>query len=546
MLDVSIRAPLLQPNTPPPPHYYAANVARLLRTVDAQYSDVLSEPERDYIRRVLALPTDAQRLYARLLTRKGPLIRIDSLDYREVSCRDSAIAAIVDAGLLRQNPIVPADRLLSLLTCDELAALFPYAGCRGRRKEGRIAAVAARYPEPITHARVVARYPMCEALGVDLLATMQILFFGDGRTELSTFVLEDLGMLRFEQYALDPRQRPFVDRDELDDFLLLRAARVESQRLAARWCRDRAMALLDVLWNARQRRFLERVRSGIVNDLGRSAERARDFDVALSAYARSTRAPGRERTARLLRRLGDVERTTAVLDAIERAPISAGERFFGEQFRSGARRPLRRIPEVVLRLPEAPTERVEHAALAALTANGGCGRHLENRMPLGMLGLALWDVVFAPIEAAFVHPYQDRPADLYWDDFRRARAPLIAERFAAFATPGAFERAVTTIAQTKRGTTNALVDWHAFDPVWIHTALAAIPAATWVSLFDFMLDDLEQSRTGFPDLTLFGGSQRYRFVEVKGPGDQLRREQRLWFGFFAKHDIAATVLRVEW
>jgi hypothetical protein len=65
-------------------------------------------------------------------------------------------------------------------------------------------------------------------------------------------------------------------------------------------------------------------------------------------------------------------------------------------------------------------------------------------------------------------------------------------------------------------------------------------------MFDFMLDDLEQSRTGFPDLTVFGGPRRYRFVEVKGPGDQLRREQRLWFAFFAKHDVAATVLRVEW
>ena len=546
MSDVSIRAPLLQPNTPPPPHYYAANVARLLRTVDAQYSDLLSEPERDYIRRVLALPTDAQRLYARLLTRKGPLIRIDSLEYREVSCRDSAIAAIVGAGLLRLNPVVPADRLLALLTCDELAALFPHAGCRGRRKERRVAAIAARYHEPIAHARVVARYPMCEPLGVDVLATMQILFFGDARTELRTFVLEDLGMLRFEQYALDPRHRPFVDRDELDDFLLLRAARAELQNLAARWCRDRATALLDALWNARARRFLERVRSGIVNELGRAAERACDFDVALSAYARSTRAPGRERVARLSRRLGDVERTAAVLDAIDRAPISAGERFFGEHFRSGARRPLRRIPEVVLQLPKAPDERVEHAALAALTAGGGCGRHLENRMPLGMLGLALWDVVFAPIEAAFVHPYQDRPADLYWDDFRRARAPLLAERFAAFAMPGAFARAVTATALTKRGTTNALVDWHAFDSAWLDAALAAIPAATWVAMFDYMLDDLEQSRTGFPDLTLFGATQPYRFVEVKGPGDQLRREQRLWFAFFAKHDIAANVLRVEW
>ena len=33
---------------------------------------------------------------------------------------------------------------------------------------------------------------------------------------------------------------------------------------------------------------------------------------------------------------------------------------------------------------------------------------------------------------------------------------------------------------------------------------------------------------------LFAGRGVYRFVEVKGPGDQLRREQRLWFEFFRR------------
>jgi len=545
MLD-AIRAPLLRPNTPPPPHYYAANVARLLRAVDAQYSDLLGETERAYLQRVLALPTDAQRLYARLLTRKGPLIRVDSLQYRELSNLDAALADVERAGLLRLNPATPADRWLALLTCAELDALFPYAGAGGVRKNGRVAAIAARYPEAYARARIAARHPVCEPLGLDALATMQILFFGDSRTELTTFVLEDLGMLRFERYALDPRQRQFGDRAELDDYLSLRLARAEQHGLAARWSGERATALLDRLWNARDRRFLERARSDILNGIGRCAERAHDYDVALSAYARSSRAPSRERSARLLRRLGDGERTAAILDAIETAPLSGGEHFFAQQFRNGARRALRPIAEEVLRLPAPPNERVELAALEALTAAGGCGRHLENRMPLGMLGLAMWEVVFAPVEAAFVHPYQDRPADLYWDDFRRARAPLIADRMAAFAGADGLARAVLATATRKRGITNALVDWSVFDSAWIDAALAAVPPTTWSAMFDFMLDDLEHCRTGFPDLTVFGAGRRYRFVEVKGPGDQLRREQRLWFAFFAEHDIAATVLRVEW
>src|SRR5262249_27949158 len=204
-------------------------------------------------------------------------------------------------------------------------------------------------------------------------------------------------------------------------------------------------------------------------------------------------------------------------EAIERSPFSAAETYFAQHFRHGARRPLRRIAEQVLRLPAPPNARVEAAALEALTRSGEWGRHLENRMPLGMLGLALWDVIFAPVEAAFVNPYQDRPADLYWDDFRRTRAALIADRLTALGRSAGLTQAVLATAAAKRGTTNALVDWHTFDPTWINAALAAVPHTTWTAMFDFMLDDLEQCRTGFPDLTLFAGTRRYRFVAVTGP-----------------------------
>jgi hypothetical protein len=326
----------------------------------------------------------------------------------------------------------------------------------------------------------------------------------------------------------------------------MRALRSRLRLLEQSWNRVAACCALDALWLRRERRLLERVRSDLINRLGRSAERARDYDIALSAYGRTSRAPGRERLARLLHKLGDSTGTRAILEQIERAPLSAGERFFVQQFRQGRRRAARCIPEQILRLPEPPAVAVETAALAALTRGGGVGRHLENRLPLGMLGLAFWDVVFAPIEAAFVNPYQDRPADLYWSDFRRARASLIDARLCTLRGGNAVAREVRAAAHAKRGICNALVDWRAFDSDFVERATTAVPGATWTALFDYMLHDLEQTRTGFPDLALFLAPQRFQFVEVKGPGDQLRREQRLWFEFFARADVPAYVLRVEW
>lgn len=538
--------PVLRPNVPPPPHYYAENLARLLGAVSSQYSDILRDRERDYLRRVFDLGTDAQRLYARLLTRRGPLIRIDSLDYREVSDRRAAFAELEAGVLVRRNATMPADQVLAMLTREELDALFPHARARGERKAAQVVRIAARYQDHWIRQLVDRAYPLCIVCDLDIVATAQILFFGDAHADLSTFVLEDLGMLRFERYQLDPRHRQFCQRSELDDFIAMRELRERLHALETRWNRDAASGVLEVLWPFRNRRLLERVRADLINRLGRSAERARDYDIALSAYARTSRAPGRERRVRLLNRLDDRVGTTATLEEIDRAPLSAGERFFAQQFRNGRRRPARCIPEQILRLPAAPSCGVEAAALDALTRTGGTGRHLENRLPLGMLGLALWDVIFAPVEAAFVNPYQDRPADLYWSDFRPARAPLIDARLQALRATDAVAREVRAKAESKRGIANALVDWRAFDSPLVDAATVAVPAGTWAGMFDYMLDDLEQTRTGFPDLALFFGPQCFQFVEVKGPGDQLRREQRLWFEYFARADVPAYVLWVEW
>jgi len=536
--------PVLHPNTPPPPHYYADNLLRLLRSVGQQYNDILLEEERAYLRRVSTLSADALRLYARLLTRKGPLIRVDTLDYREIVDLAAALTELEADELLAPNPPLPADQLLAMLTRAELHVLFPYV--RGDRKDAQINAIAARYVDRRIREDIAQRHTMCVALGRKTLAVLQLLFFGDARADLSTLVLEDLGMVRFESYPLDPRHRQFLNRAELDDILALHEHRAALRLVEARWDPTAAINILESLWEQRDRRALERVRGGLINQLGRCAERAGDYDFALSVYGRASRAPGRERQTRLLSRLGDAEGASALLDAIERAPLSAGERYFAQRFRLDRRCRSQRVAERVLRLPEPPTASVEAAALSALTRNGGVGRHLENRASLGMLGLAFWDIVFASVDGAFVNPYQQRPLDLYWSDFRRPRAAMIAARLSALAEPDAMALQVGTTARTKCGISNALVDWRALDIQFIRHAVDAVPSATWIAIFDHMLDDLEQARTGFPDLTLCFGRRSFQFVEVKGPGDELRREQQLWFEFFAKAEIASCVLRVEW
>ncbi len=245
---MSLVRPKLRPNIPPPPHYYADNLTRLLGAVASQYSDILLDRERDYLRRVLDLSADAQRLYARLLTRRGPLIRIDSLTYREVSDAVGAMNELTARSLVDCSIEAPADQLLDMLTRDELAGLFPHVHAQGERKGAQVTRICARYPDRRTREVVGANYPMCGVCDPDMVDTAQILFFGDSYTDLSTFVLEDLGMLRFESYQLDARHRQFGERAELDDFLAMRALRGRLHRLESCWDRAVAGDALDTLW----------------------------------------------------------------------------------------------------------------------------------------------------------------------------------------------------------------------------------------------------------------------------------------------------------
>jgi hypothetical protein len=62
-----------------------------------------------------------------------------------------------------------------------------------------------------------------------------------------------------------------------------------------------------------------------------------------------------------------------------------------------------------------------------------------------------------------------------------------------------------------------------------------------------LLEDLKENSTGLPDLVQFWPAEgRYRFIEVKGPGDRLQDNQRRWLSFFARHAIPAVVCQVQW
>ena len=140
-----VAVPLLVATEPPPDHYYAENLLRLIETVQAQYDDVLTAPERAFGASVAALSIPAQRLFARLIGRKGPLVRVDTLAYREVEGAADALAELETAGLVLSCPEAPPEVLLGLARRAELGRWFPTGEPVGR-KDAHVERILARYP----------------------------------------------------------------------------------------------------------------------------------------------------------------------------------------------------------------------------------------------------------------------------------------------------------------------------------------------------------------------------------------------------------------
>ena len=81
----------------------------------------------------------------------------------------------------------------------------------------------------------------------------------------------------------------------------------------------------------------------------------------------------------------------------------------------------------------------------------------------------------------------------------------------------------------------------------LELALACIPAAHLKKAFERILLDIKSNRTGFPDLIQFWpAEQRYRMIEVKGPGDRLQDNQQRWIAYCAQHAMPVTVCYLQW
>ncbi|MEM7217616.1 MAG: VRR-NUC domain-containing protein [Pseudomonadota bacterium] len=536
--------PVLEPQQAPPPQYYADNLLAVVLHIERYQHSLMGPLGSRLIDTLKGLSSDGLRLFARLLMRSTPVIRTDSLHYAEIEDPQAALAELEHRDLIESQAPVPADALLARLKTAEIRELFaqrlPEPPPRQTTKARLVATLLSQFDDAEICRHAATQFGWLRLTAADAVAELRLIYFGDEYRDFTEFVMRDLGITAFETYDFDTASHAFADPAEQGRYReLTQLARLPLAR--------RASALDWLLSACRDGRYagraLERRRDRLLIAWGRDFERLEADTFALGCFQHAYLHPAREREVRTRKRRG--EDVTALLETLRTQPRSAEERLFAERF---GRRSAAVWPETQWRSLTPKVERVEARVASLLTANGGQAWHVENALLPTLLALAFWPVLFAPVEGMFTHPFQRGPRDLFWPDFRSRRAAAIDTRFDELAAPGALWRAIGETARDKWGYACALVHWRRDLPQLLDIAQRCMTPGRLLAVFDTMLDDLAQARSGLPDLFVYYGAgerERFEFVEVKGPGDSLQPNQRVWLERLISQGLPCRVLRLR-
>ncbi|WOX05589.1 VRR-NUC domain-containing protein [Microbulbifer pacificus] len=541
------------------PDYYLTNFLALVDFVMSRYEGLLSAGERRFYADFRTLDVDSQRLYVRLLPRKGvpssagSLFRQRKLAYAEIGDLATAADRLVETGLLQRNPPLEAAEVLPLYS---KAELVPLSSAPLPRSLKRPELAQALLQQGIDTSVLSAEDPLLAVQAAEHFETFKLCFFGNLNQDLTDWVLRDLGLFQYEQYALDCHHLPFQNRAQIEQHLryydcLSVLDDILDSGAEAILTLAQQLPPADAADATLQRR-LDRVRL----TMARQLERLEVLDAADQLYRLCARPPARERRARIAVARGDIDGSLSLCREILAAPLSEAEEVFAESFGyRTAKREQRPHGWAAPSCYQAPTETVAlpsaavcveliAAAWLEVDAGGPC-HYVENTLFNGILGLYVWDIVFAPLPGAFFNPFQAAPSDFRTPDFYPSRRQAFEQRLAELDCENLAVRVWQNFDQ-KYGIANPLVAWDALSAPLLRLALERIPAAHWQALFRRLLADIANHRSGLPDLIRFPDAGGYELVEVKGPGDRLQQNQQRWLAFFARHEIPHRVLHVEW
>lgn len=537
------------------PLYYLENARTLIGWVRKLHADLLTAKEINSLDQLLTASTGAQALLIRMVMRVQTLYRSSQLEhYEEIEGEvPQLLTDLSKIGLVELDPSISAVQLCELLNRDELLEVHNKHASRALPKSASKARIKESLSQQALENLNLNQWLGCETLTVKLSCQplfdrLRLMFFGNLRQSWSEFVVTELGYFNYEPVELNEASRAFHQREEVDQYLALNAIYElsETAGLNQRIELARAITPINDWIGGRYAR--------LIFSLGQEAERSGETDSALELYRASKLGDALIRELRVMEKHASPAAVQQRIDVaqprsftpLHQLSIARVEARISKKLGNAKPAPKLRSPEAFkINIPR-PEQCVELATAEALGTPQAPIAYVENCLINSLFGLLFWEALYAPVPGAFFHPFQSHPADLYRSAFQRKRQSEIAAAWRQL-EDGSYVEAIFERYEKKRGITNAFIHWSVITDELLAIALKLIPASHLRLIFERLLSDIRTHRSGFPDLIQFDLSgNTYKLIEVKGPGDRLQDNQKLWLDFFIEHQIPCSVCWVTW
>ncbi|XP_019094762.1 PREDICTED: fanconi-associated nuclease 1 homolog isoform X3 [Camelina sativa] len=583
---------------PPKTTRYQFNFNVILQEVLRSCSHLFTADERALLESFPSLSEDSQRLFVRLYTRKGPWFRLSNISYHEVSDSFQAVKDLTVRGFM--SSVKDADELdsqkmkeiIELLNVTELRDILSMnkVFSRGSRKRDLIYSFCSCYNDETRinlATMILEKTGLCAKISStadSLIWRIERLFFLNGEQDLSSFVLLDLGIIKYPSYKCIGSEQIFSNRTKLLAYeeaievaqLMDESLDIEDSRTVLKCIMISETRIfsssLDSAHHAAFNCFTAPWVYSKVVLLGVSfLENHKRYNQAAYLLRRLLSCFNCDRrrgywTVRLSTDLEHMGRPNESLTVAEQGLLDpwvrAGSRVALQRRILRLAKPPRRwktptfsslddkkIPEVTIQGRSLNCEvgmrnrfygedgeqcGVEQLALQYYSGEGGGwqGIHTESSIWLTIFGLIMWDILFSDVPGVFQTRFQTAPFDLETESFYLTRKEMIESQLEKVAN-GMAEEILIISYETHRGTACRGVAWERFTLEELRAAVACVGGVCVASLCRHLAQDYRSWCSGMPDLLLWrfkenGYEGEAKLVEVKSEKDRLSEQQRAW------------------
>lgn len=587
-----------------PPDYYLTHFHDLLQVLHSRYYSVLLPQHIQLIENFQQLPLTAQRLWVRLLNRKGLVFALQEIEYDEVPDQAVAVATLCQAELL-DAPSTAEDLAdwLQRANKEHLLALVALAPNQVHSERPQLKKTSTKpqiqqyiqqyqllTPESIQcwaqqHGGLVALRSQLE------LQYLYFLYFGRFETSLTAFTLRDLGIMPVSGFKQEFQAR-YTDREQAIAAFAYARLKPQLHRLQQAWKSleptQQYQALLQ--WQLQLPTWPEPLdertrlqREVLCTALGRLAEklqsssadlecgsdstvqRAALTQLAISFYQQSSSYPASERLLRLYY-ANRAESTMAEalqhqLTQMLENPSCDDELWFARDFASRKlqQKPTSDLTDFLrsaetITLDELYLGQTERGAVQYFQQQGYQAFHAENELWLGLFGLLLWQPLFESGQSAIYNEFERRPRDLSSGEFYPRQRDLIEQQLALLETPAIAVKQLLKTYSAQYQKPNAVFSWHPDLATMLPLLVHGAPPGALAKIIRQLAQDFRRCSSGFPDLLLVKGAinlehgekPQIQLVELKATGDSLRRNQLTRLMSLQEQGFAVALLQVQW